>query len=275
LKLTIFPQKKRPDPTKYLDIDSKIQLNKEVINIQWNPNGKNEKVIITCSDDSKFEADHVIVTVSLGVLKDRHVKLFNPNLPEDKIKAISNYGFGTLDKIFLEFSEPFWPKNDKKFSGYSFLWSKKDIDEVQKSEKSWLIDIPGFDRVDAFPNLIEFFYAGQSVKEFESLSDEKITNDVIWLLEKFLATSIKKPIKMIRTKWQTNKNFLGSYSFNSMNAQKAKVTPEMLAKHLTDASGKPKILFAGEATSSKFQSYAHGAVSSGWVVGKHLVNQIK
>ena len=53
-------------------------------------------------------ADHVIVTCSLGVLKKNAHFMFKPILPRDKMAAIHRLGFGTVDKIFLEWSEPWW-----------------------------------------------------------------------------------------------------------------------------------------------------------------------
>lgn len=32
-------------------------------------------------------------------------------------------GFGTIDKIYLEFTEPWWSSTDR---GFSFLWSEED-----------------------------------------------------------------------------------------------------------------------------------------------------
>lgn len=52
-------------------------------------------------------ADHVIVTVSLGVLKRQYTSFFRPCLPTEKVAAIHRLGIGTTDKIFLEFEEPF------------------------------------------------------------------------------------------------------------------------------------------------------------------------
>jgi spermine oxidase len=52
------------------------------------------------------EADHVILTVSLGVLKSLSGSLFTPPLPHRKLKTISALGFGVMDKILLRFK--FW-----------------------------------------------------------------------------------------------------------------------------------------------------------------------
>ncbi|TFC46381.1 FAD-dependent oxidoreductase [Cryobacterium sp. TMT1-21] len=52
-------------------------------------------------------ADRVIVTVPLGVLKTK-VMEFDPPLPFAHRGAIAALGMGTLDKIWLQFAEPFW-----------------------------------------------------------------------------------------------------------------------------------------------------------------------
>lgn len=118
-------------------MDSKIQLKKEVTNIKWNPEASDGVVTVTCADGSSYEADHVIFTAPLGVLKDRHAALFTPNLPADKVKAIDNMGFGTLGKIFLEFDEPFWPANDDDWVGFILLWKDEEAKSLQGTDKEW------------------------------------------------------------------------------------------------------------------------------------------
>jgi len=54
-----------------------------------------------------LSADRVVVTVPLGVLKSK-VMEFDPPLPFAHRGAISALGMGTLDKIWLQFDEPFW-----------------------------------------------------------------------------------------------------------------------------------------------------------------------
>lgn len=72
-------------PSNFLDVDSKIQLNKEVTNIKYNPNGVGEKVTLTCADGSTYDAEYVIFTGSLGVLKDRHDKISHQIYPLRKL----------------------------------------------------------------------------------------------------------------------------------------------------------------------------------------------
>jgi monoamine oxidase len=235
-------------------------LNKKVINIGYSLEEPDKKIKITCVDSSSFEADHVIITTSLGVLKAHHQTLFTPQLPEKKISVIESFGYGAIGKIFFEFSEPFW---DESFVAYSLLWNEKDVNEIQSSEKTWLLDIVSFIKVDSYPNLLEAFVAGERMKIFEELSDEKIIYDSMWLLQKFLNRKLPIPVKIIRTKWLTSENFLGSYSYISVDMEKFNYGPKDLAEPIKKSNGKSILHFAGEATDLKFPSYAHGAVTSG------------
>lgn len=62
----------------------------EVTEIKWDnlPGENMNKVAVECSDGSVYIARHVIVTVSLGVLKDRAESIFHPALPSQKLNAI-------------------------------------------------------------------------------------------------------------------------------------------------------------------------------------------
>lgn len=61
--------------------------------IHWNANhnrGNNEttRALLLCEDGSSYEADIVLFTCSLGVLKSNAQNLFVPQLPEEKLRAI-------------------------------------------------------------------------------------------------------------------------------------------------------------------------------------------
>ena len=50
----------------------------------------------------------VILAVPLGVMKETHMSLFEPQLPLQKMDIIEHLGIGDMDKIFVEFEEAFW-----------------------------------------------------------------------------------------------------------------------------------------------------------------------
>jgi monoamine oxidase len=64
-----------------------------------------------------FEADAVIVTLPLGVLK-AGVVTFDPPLPDEYTAVIDALGVGLLDKVILEFDQPFWP-DDVEMIGFT------------------------------------------------------------------------------------------------------------------------------------------------------------
>ena len=65
-----------------------------------------------------FEADAVVVTLPLGVLKADAVT-FDPPLPERKRQAIARLGMGSLTKVILSFDVAFWPTNQYAFGHLS------------------------------------------------------------------------------------------------------------------------------------------------------------
>lgn len=264
-------QKKLPDPSKALPFDGKIQFNKEVTNIDYTSN----QIIVMCADGSKYEADHVIVTVSLGFLKKHHQTLFTPPLPAKKINAIEHIGYGTLGKLFLEFEEPFWPPKFEDWAAYMLLWTKADKEKMIGTEREWLTGVTAFIRVDSQPNLLEGLTAGKNIKEFEEISDNQLIDDCMWLLEKFLGRTLPRPRSMQRNRWQSSKYFLGTYSYLSMETEAHNASIEDLAETVHSDTSKPVLLFAGEATDNNGQGYVHGAVSSGFRVAEEILAYYK
>ena len=106
-----------------------LHLNKEVETIKWTsstedvPDAGNNAVVsplvVGLGDGETQTADYVIFTCSLGILKSRAASMFIPPLPEDKTSAIDRMGFGTVNKIFLEYERPFW---DKDCMDIELLW---------------------------------------------------------------------------------------------------------------------------------------------------------
>ncbi len=104
-KDALFPLKGYHGVTSVLSEDVPIQLNHAVTSIKLLDNG--EEVEVTCENGKRVHAEHVVVTVSLGVLKANLIE-FVPDLPKPKKEAITRIGFSNYHKIYIEFSEAFW-----------------------------------------------------------------------------------------------------------------------------------------------------------------------
>lgn len=128
-----FITRKRPDPSKNLNIESIMELRKEVSQIDYT-NADNGVVTVHCTDGHVYEAEHVLVTVSLGVLKANHKTLFNPPLPPIKVNSIDHLDHGILDKIIMEFARPFWPEN---WGGFSLVWTEQGLREIAGTRYEW------------------------------------------------------------------------------------------------------------------------------------------
>ena len=136
------------------------------------------KVRVSGSDET-FEAENVIVTLSLGVLKAKAESLFEPKLPDRTLEAIEKLGFGTVDKIFVEFEETWWdPK--KVGSGFAFLFTEmgqKDEDfgyTEADASKDWTRFLLGALTVDNRPRVLCFWVTGEGAKKMETLSDDQV-----------------------------------------------------------------------------------------------------
>lgn len=82
--------------------DNSLKFGKPVGLIRWGAvqrGNKGPRAVVQCCDGEEFCADYVIITVSLGVLKEHGEKMFCPALPASKIDAIKNLGITLLTMI--------------------------------------------------------------------------------------------------------------------------------------------------------------------------------
>jgi monoamine oxidase len=80
-----------------------VKLEQAVAKIAYHDTG----VTVTSTDGTTYDADIVVVTLPLGVLKARSVE-FEPELPSWKTDAIDRLGFGLLNKLVMEFDEAWY-----------------------------------------------------------------------------------------------------------------------------------------------------------------------
>ncbi|XP_061362784.1 probable polyamine oxidase 5 [Gastrolobium bilobum] len=286
-----------------------VQLGRKVTRIEWEPHRDEESISmgngcfsrpvkLHFCDGSVMSADHVIVTVSLGVLKAAirdDSGMFCPPLPPSKAEAISRLGFGVVNKLFMQLSPTQGGKHEHS-KGFPFL---QMAFHSPRSEMRFM-KIPWWMRRTAtlFPiynnsSVLLSWFAGEEALALESLKDEEIINGVSSTVSSFLSYSqwqndssshklcngnVKseerthdnevKFSKVLKSKWGTDPLFLGSYSYVAVGSSgdDLDTMAEPLPKDnscQSSASSPLQILFAGEATHRTHYSTTHGAYFSG------------
>ena len=214
-----------------------IRTEQAAQSIEWRANGVSVE-----TEDQSFEADRVILTVPLGVLKQDRIA-FRPGLPESKRAAIRSLGMGCLNKVYLRFPETFWPKG---YDGFSYQ-------SPQAGQWSQWLDMRL--RQNAPPVLLAF-NAGSFARELESWTDSDIVESAMGALRKLFGASIPQPEGHQITRWASDPHAFGSYS--TLAPGYSSSTIEALGAPVGD-----RLYFAGEATNAAYPSTVHGAYLSG------------
>ncbi|VTJ52284.1 Hypothetical predicted protein [Marmota monax] len=236
-------------------------------------------VMVECEDCEVIPADHVIVTVSLGVLKRQYTSFFQPGLPAEKVAAIHRLGIGTTDKIFLEFEEPFW---GPECNSLQFVWEDEaESRTLTYPPELWYRKICGFDVLyppERYGHVLSGWICGEEALVMEKCDDEAVAEICTEMLRQFTGNSnIPKPLRILRSAWGSNPYFRGSYSYTQVGSSGADV--EKLAKPLpyTESSktAPMQVLFSGEATHRKYYSTTHGALLSGQREAARLIEMYR
>ena len=205
------------------------------------------------TDQGQFEADTILMTVPLGVLKAKTIA-FEPPLPIHKQQAIDAIGMGLLNKLYLRFETAFWnPRTDwlERFSANSGRWSEW-LDIAHITQKPILLG----------------FNAADDAHAIEGMSDAQVIEDAMSALRGMFGASIPAPVDAQLTRWASDPFALGAYSFNAVGSNAS--TRKILAQNI-DA----RVFFAGEATDSLHASTVHGAYLSGIREAKEMIASSK
>lgn len=230
--------------------------------------------------DAVYSAAHVVVTVSVGVLK-KNPKWFTPSLPEEKRESIEHLQMGNLQKVIIPFSaDVFKNKDGKEEKDNSWvLFSAKGTPEgrppLPNIAASFAKD-PLFQQM-AFvikplgkPVAIGFF-GGDAAAKLEGLCKDKQhgsgpKNDcdmaVIALSEWYLNSmypdaagkAVENQIQL--TRWSLDPTSYGAYSIAEPlfwpaheELSKSVYVKGAESHDCEDAPCKSPLFFAGEATS--------------------------
>ncbi|KAF3970833.1 hypothetical protein CMV_005511 [Castanea mollissima] len=197
--------------------------------------------------DQKFQADMVLCTVPLGVLKKRTIR-FEPELPQRKLAAIERLGFGLLNKVAMVFPHVFWGEDIDTFGCLS---------EHSDSRGEFFL-FYSYHTVSGGPVLVALV-AGEAAQIFESTDPSILLHRVLRILRGIFSPKgidVPNPIQTICTRWGSDPLSYGSYSH--VRVQSSGSDYDILAESLGN-----QLFFAGEATNRQYPASMHGAFLSG------------
>ncbi|KAF3185029.1 hypothetical protein TWF788_004854 [Orbilia oligospora] len=236
-----------------------VRLNHVVTRIKYDPKNSEKKVVLQFADGQTFEADKVIVTLPLGVLKREHGVDFVPPLPEAKQDAIKRLGFGLLNKVIMVYKEAFWDTNNAGFGCLRKAEEGQDEDLLSSYEKKRGRFYIWWNTTDAVgrPTLVGLM-VGDAAEQVEGEDPEEIIKEATGILKKCWGEDKvpDRPEEIFVTKWRKDPFALGSYSYVAPGSTGADY--DTIAEPIND-----QIFFAGEHTSRKYPATVHGAYISG------------
>jgi monoamine oxidase len=210
------------------------------------------KVQLTLANGTILEANAIICTLPLGILKippqaPGHVR-FEPPLPPSKQLAISRLGCGLLNKCAMSFPNVFWQDSD--FLG------------LAGKDHSYLV-LNAMNYTQQNPILI-FMFGGPFAKEVESWTDADIVKDCLAVLKRICGREVPDPIDYCMTRWGQEKYSRMAFTYIPPGVNGGKELASMGdAIHDPARPEKPLIMFAGEHTTPYHPSTMHGAFLSG------------
>ncbi|KAK1088118.1 hypothetical protein LTR33_000710 [Friedmanniomyces endolithicus] len=272
-----------------------IQTGKEVKQIRWDTDPVEvETTSGTCT------ANQVICSLPLGVLQHHQrqvptaTPLFSPSLPSEKQAAIENLGFGTLDKIFLVYSTPWWTEKPylsilKKGIATPPPDSNSDPTDDTQSLNTALDSFSGFTAElpglainrngTTTPDLsslslinlhaltghpvLSCFVSCANAARVEHMTDEQAGGMLHRALTSWLGCEPPGPEAVHVTRWARDEFSRGSYSHMITGLSEVGHRVEF-QRPVVGGEGGEVLRFAGEHTSRNHFATVHGALLSGW-----------
>lgn len=220
----------------YLAKGLNVQLNQRVSKVDYS----GAKIKVT-HNTSVSEADYVLVTIPLGVLKANSIQ-FLPDLPAVKKTAIQKLGMNCVNKFLLKWNTAFW--DNVQYISYT---------PKIRDKFNYFVNVK---KINPNVNALMTFAYADYARQTESMTDAQVINEIMLHLKDMYGNKIPNPTNLLRTKWQTNKNSFGAYSYTAVGTEMRHF--DDLAEEVND-----KVFFGGEHTNADYFSTAHGAYLSG------------
>lgn len=202
---------------------------------------------VTCSNGNSYQANHVVVTVPIPILKRGDI-IFDPVLPTKTQRAIDNAGYYKGLKAFLRFSNKFYhdafgvASDFVKYnhdSGDRYYWDEADGQTTSQ-------------------HVLGFFAVGTLSESYIGMSDEDIIDELLEELDMLFDNQATSAFQSaVVQNWSAEQFAAGAYS-NYKNYNH-------LERLRIPLGGSSQVIFAGEGVPYRDyeHGFAHGAALSG------------
>jgi monoamine oxidase len=216
----------------------KIIYNTNVVEISQNK----EKVYIKDSTGKIHDAEYVISTLPLGIMKKNIVK-FSPPLSADKQTCIDIAQLLKINKVMIEFDENFWGKHFLNILTFKDvpLWLGINFNLINKK------------------NILIFIVNDTYDYKLSEWSVERITP---WILKKIKECFPEKNVKikkLIKTNWDFEPFSMGAFSTGRMCLERVQIW------QIPDG----RVYFAGEHTAER-----NASTQGAWISGRDVANKL-
>ncbi|OHE99543.1 flavin containing amine oxidoreductase [Colletotrichum orchidophilum] len=232
--------------------------------ITYQPQG-NGRALIRCEDGTSIDADYVVSTIPLGVLKHGNVE-FDPPLPEWKTEAVTRIGYGVLNKLVLVYDHPFWDTQRHIFGVLRDAPNRHSLNQDDYgSSRGRLFQWFNVTQTTGMPCLVALM-AGDAGFDTEHSSNEDLVAEATEVLRSVFGPGVPYPAESVVTRWASDRFARGSYS---------SAGPEMHPDDY-DAMSRPigNLFFAGEHTIGTHPATVHGAYLSGLRAASEVLDSV-
>jgi len=248
-----------------------IQIQTEIVvkSVRWSQ-GRAEINAHRAGESQRFEAERLLVTIPLGVMKaaadDEGAVRFEPALPRTKLDALAKLEMGKVIRVTLRFKNRFWdeipaPGNDRRnLSDMGFLFSDDEW------LPTWWTTMPS--RLPIITGWAPF----RSAERLSGQSESFVVHRCLQTLAKLLNVTIEQITSWFEVAyshdWQNDPFSRGAYSYGAVGSDGAQ---EALARPVVNT-----LFFAGEATDrTGHNGTVHGAIASGRRAAKEILHGLQ
>lgn len=227
--------------------NASMHFNTVVTKIEYNK----ESVTVYTTDNKSFEASKLLITVSAGILQSGALE-FVPAFDARYSHAIQQLGFGSVIKILLEFTSPFWTTHA---ADIGFLLSDEAI-------PTWWTQLP------IKNNLLTGWLGGPAAIVKSGETDASILESALQSLSaifRIQSTDLERQLVHYKmNSWHNHPHVKGGYSYNTIASAQAK----KILSHPAEGT----LFFAGEAL---YNGASQATVEAALQSGRQAAEKIK